>query len=179
MERLRRMFDEAMTEGYIARSQKQMHDIDGGWGSYIYIVGADPTLVADEATRLGVPVLPQPGNPCTAQPRVAHQLPYKRKKDNHELNLKTERSEAQYGDCAIAAQAAGNQGSEDYSLQGTTKCERPEVIQSRIARRLGPDGWAILMKLPASELDQLTARERTGNLDHTALEQVRLNAAIG
>lgn len=48
-----------------------------------------------------------------------------------------------------------------------------EVIQNRIASRLGPDGWEILMKVSDKELQMLTATERAGNLDDTMLEVFR------
>jgi hypothetical protein len=37
--RLKRMFEEAMDAGYMARSAEQTHRDDGSWGSYDYVVG--------------------------------------------------------------------------------------------------------------------------------------------
>lgn len=52
----------------------------------------------------------------------------------------------------------------------------PEVIQNRIAQRLGPNGWMILGSLSAGRLDQLTAQERAGRLTAETLERGRLEA---
>lgn len=48
--RLARMKGEAIDAGYIARSTKQIHDEDGSFGSYEYIVGM-PEDVADAAAK--------------------------------------------------------------------------------------------------------------------------------
>jgi hypothetical protein len=55
-DRLRRMFAEAQAAGYMVRSEKQAHRVDGDWGSYVYIVGPEPALVADEAQAHGIDV---------------------------------------------------------------------------------------------------------------------------
>jgi len=47
--------------------------------------------------------------------------------------------------------------------------ERTEVIQNRIAQRLGADGWLKLSILEPSELDQITAKEAAGTLDRLEL----------
>lgn len=47
--------------------------------------------------------------------------------------------------------------------------ERTEVIQNRIAQRLGADGWLKLSILEPSELDQITAKEAAGELGRAEL----------
>jgi len=47
---------------------------------------------------------------------------------------------------------------------------RTEIVQNRIASRLGPDGWYILSLLPHGELDRLTEFERKGELTDQMLE---------
>ena len=44
-----------------------------------------------------------------------------------------------------------------------------EVIQHRIASRLGPDGWEILQGITDKDLNRLTALERRGALDESTL----------
>lgn len=47
-----------------------------------------------------------------------------------------------------------------------------EVIQHRIAARLGPEGWQILQSITDEDLRQLTAIERRGGLDNSMLGMV-------
>lgn len=44
------------------------------------------------------------------------------------------------------------------------RLEDTAVVQNRIAQRLGRDGWDMLGKLPSTDLDRLTQRERDGGL---------------
>jgi Helix-turn-helix domain len=44
-----------------------------------------------------------------------------------------------------------------------------EVVQDRIARRLGKQGWSILVELDQAELDRLTRLEQSGQLDDETL----------
>lgn len=48
-----------------------------------------------------------------------------------------------------------------------------EVIQNRIARKLGSDGWAILMSLDAADLDRVTQLEERRKLDADGLDLLR------
>jgi hypothetical protein len=48
-----------------------------------------------------------------------------------------------------------------------------EVIQNRIARRLGYDGWEILGSLSKADLDRVTVLEERGQLDVIAIEVLR------
>lgn len=54
-----------------------------------------------------------------------------------------------------------------------------EVIQHRIASRLGPEGWEILGAITEAELQQATALERRGGLDDQMLEMMRLHFRRG
>jgi hypothetical protein len=49
-----------------------------------------------------------------------------------------------------------------------------EIIQNRIARKLGSDGWEILQGLNEADLHRITTMEEQGCLDAAALEFVRL-----
>jgi hypothetical protein len=48
-----------------------------------------------------------------------------------------------------------------------------EVIQNRIARRLGSDGWTILQSLKAADLEMITTLEERGKLGADAIELLR------
>jgi hypothetical protein len=54
-----------------------------------------------------------------------------------------------------------------------------EVIQHRIASRLGPDGWEILQHVTDQDLQELTALERRGELDDAMLVMVRNHGRNG
>lgn len=51
-----------------------------------------------------------------------------------------------------------------------------EVIQNKIATRLGPDGWLILAALPEGELDKITKLEEQHRLTPERLHLARLKA---
>lgn len=51
-----------------------------------------------------------------------------------------------------------------------------EVIQDRIARRIGDDGWLILGDMPPKELEKLTKLEEAGQLTYERLQQALLAA---
>ncbi|WIG51009.1 MAG: hypothetical protein OJF48_001926 [Afipia sp.] len=52
-----------------------------------------------------------------------------------------------------------------------------EVIQNKIATRLGPEGWLILAALPVDELDAITALEERHRLSPERLQLARLKAS--
>ncbi|WP_181769462.1 helix-turn-helix domain-containing protein [Bradyrhizobium sp. UNPA324] len=49
------------------------------------------------------------------------------------------------------------------------KCEPTEVVQNRIAQRLGSEGWLILGELSDAQRSRLTTLQRRGELDDAAL----------
>jgi hypothetical protein len=49
-----------------------------------------------------------------------------------------------------------------------------EIIQNRIAQKIGFDGWVILQSLDDRELQSVTALEERGALDAAAIERLRL-----
>jgi hypothetical protein len=53
-----------------------------------------------------------------------------------------------------------------------------EVIQNRIAQRLGPDGWLILSELSEADRNRLTILERRCKLDDETLRQAILEHHI-
>jgi hypothetical protein len=56
------------------------------------------------------------------------------------------------------------------------KHEGVEVVQNRIAQRLGSEGWLILGGLSDAHRIRLTSLERTGKLDDEALANAALAA---
>ena len=57
-----------------------------------------------------------------------------------------------------------------------SKEEGSEVVQNRIAQRLGPDGWLILGELTSDHRAMLTTLERRGKLDERTLAAATLSA---
>jgi DNA-binding transcriptional MocR family regulator len=56
------------------------------------------------------------------------------------------------------------------ALRDPVHGERTEVVQDRLAKRLGSEGWTILMELAAGELERLTELERQGKLADEVLK---------
>lgn len=84
-DRIRRMFQESIAEGFIARSKARVHSEGGYFGAYVYIVGTDPADVrkAIEEQR-HIEFLPMAAQPTLAQPTLAEPLQYKGHKETNE-----------------------------------------------------------------------------------------------
>jgi hypothetical protein len=184
--KLSRMFREAMAVGYMTRSAQQGHEDDGRFGKYIYFVGM-PDDVAEAVRQSEIQVLPcarnpHMGDPHTGDPSAANQT------TNHKgKNLKTNNSKNPLPKPFPAEQAKISFGCPDEASAGAEQVQRrgrrlegQEVIQNRIATRLGPRGWEILLALAPTEVDQLTASERAGRLgdDVLALLHARFPAEL-
>ncbi len=172
--KLARMFQEAMSAGYMARSAEQGRQDDGAFGRYAYFLGMPDDVTAAVASS-GVAILPQSDQPHTAEPHTAN-----RHRNHKVMTLQTTDSKKP-PPTSPAEQAETLQGLPKEAnptlfgemigpaCRAKRRLERVEVIQDRIAKRLGSRGWTILLALTSSELDQLTARERVGTLDNDTL----------
>jgi hypothetical protein len=60
---------------------------------------------------------------------------------------------------------------------GLAASERTEILQNRIALKLGDIGWSVLMKLTTDELATVTELERCGQLSTSALDLLRSKIA--
>jgi hypothetical protein len=79
------------------------------------------------------------------------------------------------------AKTSGDAAARLLAWQGN---QAVEVIQNRIAQRLGPDGWLILSELSEADLNRLTILERRRKLDdetlrHAILEHLALRERRG
>jgi hypothetical protein len=186
-----RMFRELMVTGHMARSKQQTRQADGAFGKYVYFVGM-PDDVAAAIASSNVAFLPQVPEGTAAEGTAAEGTAaegtaaegtaaegttiYKRT-NLQTKNLKTKASIKAAADCGNAGQTfphrepGSSAGLSEQSRSGSRRrlVEGPEVVQARIAKRLGPRGWTILMELNARELDELTAMERVGNVDDRIL----------
>jgi hypothetical protein len=182
-----RMFRELMASGHMARSKQQTRQADGAFGKYMYFVGM-PGDVAAAIASTDVAFLPQVPEGTAAEGTAAEGTAaegtaaegttiYKRT-NLQTTNLKTKASikppqiaaatpqtlhPREYGSAAGLSER-GRSGRRRRLVDGV------EVVQARIAKRLGPRGWEILLALSANELDQLTACERNGAVDDKMLQ---------
>ncbi|UFZ02931.1 helix-turn-helix domain-containing protein [Bradyrhizobium ontarionense] len=76
----------------------------------------------------------------------------------------------------LRARTASEAAERLLAFQG--KQEAPEVVQNRIARRLGPEGWLILGELSEAERDRLSALERRHLLDDDLLSEAVSRARL-
>jgi Helix-turn-helix domain len=67
-------------------------------------------------------------------------------------------------------------GERPRALQG--KQGKTEIVQDRIARRLGGDGWLILQAMSPDQLAQITALERRCHLDDRDIDNIRSEANL-
>ncbi len=169
--RLHRIFNELRAAGYMARGDR-VRGSGGRLGSYDYTVWDEPQVDAEAAYAAMMVVDQKELSACNnddedattiQKPMYENQstISYSQNK-----NGDTNNSNTKHSDSPMRAQGARRQGQ-----SGQKAGERAEVIQSRIAQRLGAHGWEILMNLPSHEVDQLTAQERNGRLtDHVLVE---------
>jgi hypothetical protein len=181
--RLSRMFDEATAAGYMARSAEQAHQDDGRFGKYVYFVGMpdDVRIAVERSSVAFLPHVRKPhagephtGEPCAANEHTSHKERNLKNKDFRKPppTAPVEQADALHG-CPKEGNAADGSCCISLSQSDDTLFEDAAIKEaSRIANRLGPDGWAVLQGMTASELDQLTARERAGTLRDEALALV-------
>jgi hypothetical protein len=63
------------------------------------------------------------------------------------------------------------------ALQGR-KQGREDLVQDRIARRLGSSGWDILQSMNPDQLMQITSLERRGHLSDRDISNIRSEAML-
>jgi hypothetical protein len=181
-----RMFRELMATGHMARSKEQTRQADGAFGKYVYFVGM-PDDVAAAIASSDVAFLPQVPEGTAAEGTAAEGTTIYKRKNLQIKDLQTRvsiklRPHANAGTLQdgpteqtfLRPKPISAAGSSAQSRLGRQRrlTEGTEVVQARLANRLGPRGWAILMALTASELDQLTACERNGAVDDRMLERL-------
>ncbi|MGY8664198.1 helix-turn-helix domain-containing protein [Bradyrhizobium sp. UFLA05-109] len=64
------------------------------------------------------------------------------------------------------------------ALRDPLERERTEVVQNRIAMRLGSDGWNFLFCLSESDLDRITELERQAALTDEVLAAIKLKGSL-
>jgi hypothetical protein len=84
--RLKRMFEEAMDAGYMARSAEQTHRDDGSWGSYDYVVGM-PEDVEKAVAKSRVAFSPQRPGAHTRQACALKEAANHKEKSQKSLSL--------------------------------------------------------------------------------------------
>ena len=173
--RLARMFHEASAAGYMIRSKTQEHKDDGSFGRYAYYIGMPEDIAhAAKVTKehgittvneLGVSFLPQrpeayTPEACTRDGGAIH-------KRRSLQNTKTTNPPLPPNDQRAARP---NGLAKKRSIEGR------EVVQQRVAQRIGRGkialGWEILMSVPDSRLDELTAAERAKKLTDDTIARV-------
>ena len=80
------------------------------------------------------------------------------------------------------AEASGPSSSDPktlFAIASLAACEqeRTEIVQNRIASRIGSEGWLVLSDMATDELDRLTALERSASLDNITLAEA-VRAAV-
>ena len=72
-----------------------------------------------------------------------------------------------------------NSNSAERLLAFQTKQEGAEVVQNRIARRIGSDGWLVLGEMNDAQRSRLSTLERQGRLDDATLMKAVLEIRLG
>lgn len=126
--RLDRMFREAMSAGYMARSVKQGRDHDGTFGSHAYIVGL-PDDVSREVNSSTVAFMPHVTGPQADVPR-ADELD----RTHKEQSLTTTESKKLSPKFSLASRA--RKGGDSLSLE-----EAPEGCPDQLTREMRDAGY--------------------------------------
>jgi hypothetical protein len=145
--------------GYARRSEKQQRADDNSFLGYDYEIFDKPEPVDTRG-----PVVP-----------FAASESRQRKGDSDNKKEETKYSNTKFPLHLNASTAVGD-SSEGYRNEKTHKKsiggDRGR-IELEIANRIGPDGFEVLMALPASAVDQLCAMQRRGCLDQSELDDAR------
>jgi hypothetical protein len=177
--RLYRMFAEATAAGYMARSAKQNQNDDGTWGKYTYFVGM-PEDLARAVKKAGIAIAPQSRDPHEGKPRAADE-PANIKEQIRE-STDSRNSNYHQHQHLLLGQAAKRRPTEEAKPKPRINREGPEVVQHRLALRLGrgdvAKGWLIFGALPNARRDALTAMERIGTLAEDELSAVRASVCL-
>jgi len=176
--RLRRMFSEATAAGYMARSWKQQHEQNGTWGKYEYFVGM-PDDVLRAVQKENVELAPQSCGARQDQPRAENDFTNHKERTSKKTELINESPSSPRIQTLRRDQREPSIEAGERSVQ--RRPERPEVVQQRVAVRLGSGdaetGWLLFGALSPSHRDQLTAMERQGRLGDAEVVDAR-SAAI-
>jgi hypothetical protein len=115
----------------MAKSKDQSHRNGGYWGSFTYIVGADPKTVEEEAAASGVVFQPQSALPSTVQPSTANPHTDKRIKEINNIKLQNppvpprgERTRRSNG--ILEARDSILEDIKREAKRSATRCERTE-----------------------------------------------------
>src|SRR4051794_3865799 len=140
--RLKRMFTEATDAGYMARSAKQAHNEDGTWGKYDYIIGM-PDDVARPVAKADVALLPQRRDAQKDGPYSANEDANHKRQSSEKTNLINHHHHDLLS--STLGEAAKRWPTEAKTPKRRRAFEGPEVVQHRIAVRLGLgdviEGW--------------------------------------
>jgi hypothetical protein len=176
-DRLQRIFRELIDAGYVSREQLRVET--GAFGRFEYIVRDEQE--DDDVAFVPQPDLPAPAQPSAAQPAPAEPAPantaaYINKTDSTKTDFnktyvtKTDISKSKPAAAAFGERSAG------LSSEGSSKPDRTEVVQARLALRLGrgdaEQGWLLMGALGPQYLDQMTAQERSGRLTDSEIARV-------
>jgi hypothetical protein len=172
-EKLYRIFQELIAAGYMARTVEQARDF-GQFGPFVYIVGSEPEIVAEEAGAIaeseGVAFLPQSALPYTAEPCAAkptadkERIYIEHKTRNSPSPHSPERAEPSQDCLAVNGVACGQS-------QGTAASAPPADRRSLTPWQQSRDRW----RTAAAKLNASVAADQAGEVDGG--EDVQLAAA--
>ena len=80
--------------------------------------------------------------------------------------------EARQPQGAVASEPAGHEDNY-FDSNSTDESARVDLLQSRVANRIGNQGWGVLISLEEAELDRIMMLEAKGSLDETELYRLR------
>jgi hypothetical protein len=171
---------ELMSAGYVERDMEQPRDGDNQFSSYNYVVRDVPKIAPADHPLPGFPLR---GSRCR-KPDNGNKIKDTKTDSNKTLSSSDIHhvAAASCGNALPQTAQTASPAEPPAALHGfpngasRSAARRPkpistplEVIQNRIAKRIGPRGWEILLDVPAPELDQLSAMERAGTLTDTML----------
>lgn|ERR1700754_263794 len=167
-DKLRRLVRELIAAGYVKRSQSRNGNVFGRMDYWVY---TQPTVASLSQTAFQSTDLPSTDLPSTEKPSAIVSKRFS-KKDSDQATASAKSGGA--AETRSTEQVAQPKG---LSNEGSEHSERPEVTKARLAKRLGAgdvaQGWLLIGMMGTSYVDQLTARERDGDLSAREVNQIR------
>jgi hypothetical protein len=173
-DRLYRIINECIAAGYIVRRQER----EGGAFKAV-------TYYVRDVARLPNTGLPDALQPHTAQPDTTNQDTLLKnenstKTDSKQVTASNKGAAAEDRRPSAASRAARTAG---LGKEDVPRSERPEVIQTRLAHRLGRGdialGWTMLGTMGEAQLNYWTGRERNWDLSDSEIARMRRSLIEG
>jgi hypothetical protein len=173
-DRLYRIINECIEAGYIVRRQGRERGAFKPMTYYVRDVASSPSTGLPDAA------LPDAAQPDTANQEALTRNENSTKTDSKQVTASNKGAAAEDRRPSAASRAARTAG---LGKEEIPRPERPEIIQTRLAHRLGRGdvafGWTMLGTMGEAQLNYWTGRERNRDISDSEIASMRRSLIEG